>query len=350
MKLLILNYSMSESSLVFSHQKEAAIRLSEQFEETFVVTADENMGSEVQGIKISTTCWIGNERMRSVIKFYRTVLPIILKNHKNLVIFSHMTEVQSFLIAPWCRILKIPHFLWYAHTSKSFYLYLSYIFLTGIITSTPGSCPIKTKKVHSIGQAVNDMYLTGSLSVINHPPLSWYHVSRIDPSKNIDLIISIFSKLRGEGWDLKLNIYGASSLKKNQNYESLLMRKYQIDINSNWLCFKGPISRSQLFSVANNHDGFVHAFQGSLDKAVLEAVMCKRLVISINPEFMKEFSIEDYKGKNLKDNLLRQFSDVLEMSPAFINEKIEMNYLKCKRDHTMDQWLRKLGKLLKDEH
>ena len=78
--------------------------------------------------------------------------------------------------------------------------------------------------------------------------------------------------------------------------------------------------------------------------------MCKRLVISINPEFMKEFSIEDYKGKNLKDNLLRQFSDVLEMSPAFINEKIEMNYLKCKRDHTMDQWLRKLGKLLKDEH
>jgi len=349
MKLLILNYSMNESSLVFSHQREIAKRLSERFEEVHVITADEEVGAEVLGISVSSTRWIPNKRITSVIKFYRVALPLILKNRKNLIVFSHMTEVQSFLLAPWCHILRIPHFLWYAHTSKSFFLYATYPLVNGIITSTPGSCPLKGRKVHAIGQAIDETNLRGNPSEIQFPPLRWYHVGRVDSSKNIDLIISVFRRLRAAGWNLKLDIYGAPSSEKSKSYMASLLSKYRCEVDSNWLSFKGSIKRKQLYSIANDHDGFVHAFQGSLDKTVLEATLCKRIVASINPEYMKEFSIENKNDTNLEDLLLAQISRTLSTAPDSITRAIESNYEICNSNHTLERWLVELCKVLKNE-
>jgi len=347
MKLLIMNYSMNEESLVFSHQREVARRLSKKFEETFVVTADENLGAEIQGVCLISSCWKSDNRVKSVLRFYRKVFPLILKYRRKLVVFSHMTEVQSFLIAPWCRLLKIPHFLWYAHASKSFFLYAAYPLVNGVVTSTPGSCPLKGSKVYPIGQAIDEQIFTGHFSEIKSPPLNWYHVGRIDPSKKIDLIIDVFTKLRKFGWEMKLNIYGAPSSDSSQDYLTALLDKYRIEIASNWLCFKGSIRRHQLTSVANEHDGFVHAFQGSLDKAVLEAVLTKRIVASINPEFIRAFSYKNSFSGSLEERLFGQIIHYLDMSPAVIRYSIESNYEIAKKNHTMERWLFELCKVLK---
>lgn len=347
MKLLILNYSMNESSLLFSHQRVVSQRLSEEFEETHVITADEELGGKTQGLHVSSTRWKQNKRVKSVMAFYKETVPLILKNRRNLVVFSHMTEVQSFLIAPLCRIFQIPHFLWYAHASRSFFLYGSYPFLNGIVTSTPGSCPLKGKKVYPIGQAIDEQIFKGGFTEIKSPPLNWYHVGRIDPSKKIDMIIAIFARLRGIGWNLRLDIYGAPSSNKSQSYLVTLLEEYKNDINSNWLSFKGPIRRQQLLSVANEHDGFVHAFQGSLDKSVLEAVLSKRIVASINPEFIKEFSIEKSFNGSLEECLFNQITQYLDMSPAVIGNTIESNYEIAMKNHTIERWLVELCKVLK---
>ena len=348
MKLLILNYSMNESSLLFSHQRVVAQRLSEEFEETHVITADEELGAKTQGLYVTSTGWKPNKRLKSVIEFYKATVPLILKNRRSLVIFSHMTEVQSFLIAPWCRIFQIPHYLWYAHASRSFFLYGSSPFLNGIITSTPGSCPLKGKKVFPIGQAIDEQNLKGDFSKIKSPPLDWYHVGRIDSSKKIDLIIAVFVRLRAMGWNLKLDIYGAPSTEKSNNYLALLLNNFQTEITSSWLSFKGPIGRQQLFPIANQHDGFVHAFQGSLDKAVLEATLSKRIVASINPEFIREFDSKEYLGGNLEENLFNQVSQFLHLTPTAIRSAIESNYEIAKKNHTLERWLVELCRILKN--
>lgn len=261
-----------------------------------------------------------------------------------------MTEVQSFLIALWCRTLRIPHYLWYAHTSKSVFLYGSYLFVDGVITSTPGSCPIKGAKVYPIGQAIDEKILSGNPFEIKCPPLRWYHVGRVDPSKKIDLMISVFTRLRAMGWNLKLDIYGAPSSEKSKDYFASLLKKYQYELDSTWLCFKGPIKKNQLYSIANDHDGFVHAFQGSLDKAVLEATLCKRIVASINPEYMREFSIEGQIDGNLEDRLISAISRTLSMTPEDLARRIEFNYEICMSNHTLKRWVVELCKVLKNEN
>ena len=349
MKLLVLNYSMNESSMVFSHQKEVVRRLSKKFSDTFVITADEDVGTEVPGVSVFTTAWRRGARIKNVVKFYRVALPIILKNRKDLIVFSHMTEVQSFLLSPWCRILHIPHYLWYAHASRSLLLVATYPLIDGVITSTVGSCPLRGMKVYPIGQAIDEANLKGRFSEIKFPPLRWYHVGRVDPSKNIDLLISVFARLRTIGWDLKLDIYGAPSSEKSKDYLANLLSKYQQDINLKWLCFRGSIERHHLSTIANDHDGFVHAFQGSLDKAVLEAILCKRIVVSINPEYIREFTSDNPVGENLHERLFVGMTEVLSMTPQAISNAIELRYESCRNDHTLNRWIVELCRILKNE-
>lgn len=340
---------MNESSLVFSHQREIARGLAEQFEETTVITADEDTGSDLPGIRILSSRWKPSKRIVSILKFYRLALPFIQKNHSNLIVFSHMTEVQSFLIAPWCRMFGVPHFIWYAHASKSFFLYASYPLVNGIITSTSGSCPLKGKKVHVIGQAIEEAILKGEISGVRFPPLRWYHVGRIDPSKNIDLIISVFKQLRAEGWELTLDLYGAPSSEKSLGYFTALLKEIQDEDSLNWVSFRGPIRRDQLPSIASDHDGFVHAFQGSLDKTALEATLCKRIVVSINPEYMKEFSIQNDFNTNLEQTLFAHMLRALRASPDALNKALELNFKICKSRHTSERWFIEICKVLKND-
>lgn len=342
MNLLVLNYSMNPKSLVFSHQSDVVKRLSDHFEKTFVITADEEFEVFPTKLVIKSSYWKNGKTLKSALRFYRTVLPLMFSQRKRLVVFSHMTEVQSFLIAPICRILGIRHFLWYAHTSQSNYLRLSFPFLNGIITSTPGSCPVKGSKVHPIGQAIDHKIFNSVNSIPLNPPLRWYHIGRMDKSKNIDLIIEVFKQLRKEGWNLTLDFYGDSSSESTKNYLKSLTQKYFSGNHDDWLKYHGAVERNKIPRVAELYDGFIHAFQGSLDKAVLEATMCKRIVVSINPEFESEFNHYDSGNKSLFDKLSLQLLSALEMPKEEQGIKIERFFKKTQESHSLDNWISKL--------
>lgn len=348
MKLLVLNYSMDPRSLVFSHQREVVKRLSLKFEHTFVVTADENTGEKIENVDIFSSNWIRRKAFKNVIHFYQTVLPVVFPHRKNLIVFSHMTEVQSFLIAPLCRVLGIPHFLWYAHKSKSKYLKLSLPFLSGVVTSTPGSCPVKSSKVHPIGQAIDHELFSVTKSFPKNPPLRWYHVGRMDKSKNIDLIIEVFDKLRKAGWSLQLDFYGEPSSNTAKRYFDELKLRYLTNNNSSWLTFHGSVERTRIPQVASQYDGFVHAFQGSLDKAVLEAAMCKRVVVSINPEFEVEFSSTNFTGQTLFDKLALQLLMALEMSEEEQRARIQAFYSIAREHHSLETWINELLEVIRN--
>jgi glycosyltransferase involved in cell wall biosynthesis len=293
----------------------------------------------MKNLEIRSTHWKRGKSLTNAINYYRTVLPIILSQRRNIVIFSHMTEVQSFLIAPLCRLLKIRHFLWYAHKNRSKYLKLALPFLSGIITSTPGSCPIKGPKVHAIGQAIDHNLFSVADYRPKNPPSCWYHVGRMDKSKHIDLMIDVFRQLRKNGWNLTLHLYGDISTQHSENYPVSSSPSFLSRNNSSWLTFHGPIERAKIPEIARHHDGFVHAFQGSLDKAVLEAVMCRRVVVSINPEFEAHFCSSTSTSQNLFDRLMSQLLKVLKMSEVEQNTRIEEFYNTCRRNHSLDKWI-----------
>ena len=188
MELLVFNYSMNRNSQVFSHQRTVVRQLSKHFSHIDVITAEAFQDSAIDGVSVYSTNWIAGRKIRNIVNFYRIAIPLLLK-HKGGKIFSHMTEVQTALSLPISKLLGIKHFLWYAHKSASRFLYFSYPQVDGVVTSTPGSCPISGNKVFPIGQAVDTKLSKQITKLPELPPKKWYHVGRIDPSKNLDLII-----------------------------------------------------------------------------------------------------------------------------------------------------------------
>lgn len=345
MNLLVFNYSMNEKSQVFSHQRRIVMKLANYYDSIDVITADPTTSLSIPNVHIYSTNWIPGVILRNVINFYRVSLPLIFKNRKG-VIFSHMTEVQSLLISPICKLLQIRHFLWYAHKSDSVFLSLVYPFLDGVITSTDGSCPVKGKKVKSIGQSVDLEPIAQISRIPSIPPRSWYHIGRLDPSKNLEFLIEALAPLRLKDPRITLHLYGTPTTEQAEKYLNKLRIKYN---NSNypWVYFHGQLNYNDLASVSNSHDGFIHAYWGSLDKALVEAIIQKRVVVSSNPEYLWVFRNQRLLRENQFGELQSQLSKIYGEEPSNTLEQIEKDFRLASDHHSLDNWIAQLLSILK---
>ena len=218
--LLVINYAMDEKSQVFSHQVEVVNKLADKYDQVSVLTGLIGTYKVSSNVKVFSCNWIPGNRFTSLFRFMMKFLQLLGSN-KFTCIFSHMTSVQSTFISPIARVLRIRHYLWYAHTSDNIYLQISRQLTNGIITSTPGSCPIKGRKVSAIGQCVDSKVFDKKLE-LETPIIKLIHIGRFDPSKNIESIVAEIKQLRDEHPGLKLNIIGSPSSNKFQHYmESL---------------------------------------------------------------------------------------------------------------------------------
>lgn len=343
MKLLIFNYSMNRDNQVFSHQRRIVLELAEHFDEIDVITSENYLDAEIDSVNVFSINWKLGHRIRNLIVFYLIAIPLLIK-HRGGILFSHMTEVQSALIALPCRILGIRHVLWYAHKSPSLYLRLSYPFVDIIATSTFGSCPVAGRKVVALGQSIDATMTEKITRLPSFPPRNWYHVGRIDPSKNIEIIINAIKVLKQRDPEVKLHFYGTPSSKKFESYFSELKSSHS---NEKWIVFNGHLNSSQLAEVTNLHDGFIHAFWGSLDKALVEAIMLRRIVVSANPEYLHQFESVKIDKLDLFEELMRQINNLLGESQDSAMLEVERKFQIAHSSHELKGWVERLLRVLK---
>lgn len=344
MKLLLMNYSMNSSSQIFSHQRKVVSELSKKIDEIDVITSDVFRDLPIENVNVFSVRWQLGKTFRNISNFYKVAIPLLLK-HRGGIVFSHMTDVQSALIALPCRILGIRHILWYAHKTPSIFLKFCYPFLSVLATSTPGSCPISGKKVVILGQAIDCSMSHGPYRPPGIPPKSFYHVGRIDPSKNIELVIRAVEALYRDDQEVRLNIYGAPSTDKYENYFQSLKSTYA---KSEWITFHGPITSKELAKISNRHDGFVHAFWGSLDKALIEAIVLRRIVISGNPEYLDQFEKKKILETDLEQEILGQIKTLRHSTRHAIQADVERKLAIALDSHELKGWINRLVKVLND--
>ena len=203
---------MDEKSQVFSHQVDVVNKLADKYDQVTVLTGLIGTYKVSSNVKVFSCNWIAGKRFFSLYRFMMKFFQLLGSN-KFTCIFSHITSVQSTFISPITRVLRIRHYLWYAHTSDNIYLQISRALTNGIITSTPGSCPIKGRKVYAIGQSVDSKFFNKKLR-LETPIIKLIHIGRFDPSKNIESIVAEIKQLRDEHPGLKLNIIGSPSSDK----------------------------------------------------------------------------------------------------------------------------------------
>jgi glycosyltransferase involved in cell wall biosynthesis len=332
---------MDEDDPLLSHQIQAVNSLANQFDQITVVTGRIGKHEKKSNVQIISTNWIPGRKIQSALTFLGIAIPHIFFGNYS-VLFSHMTEVQSSLVAPLTRIRRLRHFLWYAHTTHSKYLRWSHLWVNGIITSTLGSCPIKGRRVFPIGQAVDPR-------AFPFAPRTDYafnqaiHIGRFDPSKKIEKIISTGKQILKENPSFKLTLIGSPSTVKAKIESERLLSQFHEDIGKGWLVFLPSVRRSEVPALLASQDFFIHAYEGSLDKTLIEATMSGMPVITLNPEYQSEFG--NWGSKN-PPTLYSEYLGLSLKSEGDLSAILNSRTDKSKSDHSIDSWINNLVRVL----
>jgi hypothetical protein len=339
-KLLVINYSMNENDPLLSHQIEAVRSLSRTFSQVMVITSNLGPALLPSNVTVKDLKWSQRSVAGNTFNFFRVILPLIIR--RDVVIFSHMTDVQAALIAPVAKILGVKHYQWYAHATFSRYLKWSRVWVNGVITSTSGSCPIAGKKVFPIGQAI----IPESFEFIarqQNKLTKALHVGRFDPSKNIHLIAETCIMISKNETPITFTQIGNPTTDLARRYAKSFELEYADLIENQVIMVKPSILRTEIASYMAANDFFIHAYVGSLDKTLIEATLSGLPVITLNPEYQSQFGT--WSGLT-NPNLYSEYMALKNLDTAELNIELERRRLVCEREHSLENWTGKLTTIL----
>lgn len=304
--LFVSNYSMDENNPTFSHQFESVVALASEYKKVIVLTREfqiNNLDNVPSNIIVNVRTWKKNSKIINSAKWFFYLFQIF-RREKIFCAFFHMTEVESVFALPIMKLLRIPSCLWYAHKSNSLGLKIFHKFGNLVLTSTSGSCPINGVKVRAIGQGINTEKFYSPPREISQRN-KFICIGRVDESKRIELVINVLAKIKLSHRDLELTIIGRSSSEKYRDKILNLVKDCNTSYESNWIKFSSEIPRNQIPKLFFSSDVLIHAYNGSLDKVLLEASLAGLPVITTNYEFNREFNTS--QGLNLYQNLVDFF-------------------------------------------
>ena len=342
--LLILNYCLDEDNQVLSHQAEIALELAKKFQRVTVITGYVGSFLAPENMAVISLHWKSRSSLKNLRQLIYYFLRVCLFD-RPIAIFSHMTENYTLATGLFSRILGVKHVLWYAHTSGSFRLKIASLLANLIVTSTSGSFPFKSRKVLAIGQSIrSDLFLPREQQPQKFEDA--IHVGRIDPSKNLDLIISCF--LKRVDISGKLTIVGKPSNAESTIEWEKCKSKFENFFESGRIIEVGTVARKALPDNLVESDFFLHAFIGSLDKAIVEATFCKVPVVTVNPEYIDEFGTwsQNNDALTLEMELMSFFAIDESERIKLINERYSIALDK----HSFTSWVGKLKIILESDY
>lgn len=344
MRLILINYSMSPNSLVFSHQRETVFALSPFFESIHVFTTEPHSEPLPANVSVTKVTWKRNAPFSNSYRIYKALVPFLLRNQKSTV-FSHMTDVHATLISPITWVLRMRHILWYAHATNSPYLVWSSFFVSNIVSSTVGSCNLKInrKKIKFINQGINEVhfpYRARSFKKLSR----FLYYGRLDESKNIHLLLELMVALRESNDIINLNIFGKPANLKSEQYISRLTSSSKASMLSDIVKFKGSVERRDIPKIARDYEVFINLFTGSLDKTLIEATLMGMPVVTWNKEYCSQFGTwSKTPPKETLEFIIEEIDNLKSSSVLEIQTEIFSRRDQALKNHSFDGWIERLS-------
>jgi glycosyltransferase involved in cell wall biosynthesis len=147
--------------------------------------------------------------------------------------------------------------------------------------------------------------------------------------------------------EVTLEIVGSPSSDLYKQYSQDIISKFSLAPYNSWLKFTSYIPREDLPKLLRGKDGFIHGFQGSLDKTLVEATFSGLPVVTINREYLNNFGSWG-SGDNFGDLTLESEALALfKMSEDDLKREIDRRYALAVSQHEITGWVDRLVKILK---
>jgi glycosyltransferase involved in cell wall biosynthesis len=232
-------------------------------------------------------------RLKYLINFYKTIF-----NQRNNYdsVFVHMNVEYIILAGLFWKLMKKNVFLWYTHKTVSLRLRFAHMWVKNVFTASKESFRLHSKKMVVMGHGINtDKFSpdsggrisnTNSDSKNNSGLFNILSVGRISEIKDYKTLVLAIKDLKEIGKKIKLEIVGSPITDSDFAYFQKikdLIAKLQLNEQVN---FAGPVTHDIIPKYINSADLFVNMSNtDSIDKAVLEAMSCGKMVLTSNYAF-----------------------------------------------------------------
>lgn len=284
MRLLILTQKVdaNDPNLGFFHRW--IEEFARQCESVIVICLYEGRYQLPKNVRILS---LGKESGVSRMKYLRRFFTYIWKERENYdAVFAHMNQVYVLLGGFIWRMLSKKTSLWYAHGSVSSSLRWAEKCVDIIFTSTPEGFRLKSKKIHIVGQGIDQSLFAIPKKEKHQDTFKIISVGRIGPVKHLEVLIRALPLVMQTIPQAELHLYGSPQTSGEKEYLRELETLVTQEGLGGKVHFDGPVVYSDLPGVLADADVFAQASQtGSLDKAVLEALAADIPAVSTNEAF-----------------------------------------------------------------
>lgn len=266
--------------------------------------------------------------------------------------FVHM--IPKFVLAgwPWFQATGTPVILWYAHSSVTWDLKLAHELVDRVVTPTEASFRLSSDKLHVLGHGIDmDRFEIPQYNGRHRERL--LYVGRVDPVKNVELLVETLGHLDIDGADARLRIVGEPT--HEDDYLDQLRSVAQDHNVADAVTLVGSVSHKAVVKEYQQAGVFLNASQtGSLDKTEVEAMATGTPTLSSNDSFrdMVQSSKLDtglltFEPGDAAD-LARTVEQTLQLSKS---DYIELGK-RCRRvveeRHSVDSLMASVASLLSD--
>jgi len=296
----------------------------------------------------------GAGKLKKFMNFNKIALRIVLSRKVDS-IFIHMCPLYAILASPYAKLMRVPMVMWYTHKSTNLTLKIAHLLVDKVITASEESFRLKSKKKIVTGHGIDiDFFKPAEkLHLSNDGKKIILSVGRISPIKDYETLIEATNLLVNEKGikNIEFLIVGDIGTSEQKSYLKKLkslVEKYNL---KDFIHFIGSVLHHKIVRYYQDCDVFVNLCPtGGLDKTVLEAMSCEKLVLTSNVAFKQMLGNLNYnltfkKGnyKELADKILNLLS--LDVKETRLTREELRNIVM--RDHSVDGSMNKVVEVLK---
>jgi len=220
----------------------------------------------------------GSSRLKRLWLFYKYIWQL---RHEYDNVFVHMNQVYVILGGLLWRVWGKKIGLWYMHGTVSSSLKVAEKITHSIFSGSKKSFRLASRKLLVTGHGIDTEHFCYSGEQKTFDLIT---VGRIGQSKNLMVQIDVVKELAEQGVDISLMVVGGAVTQAEKRYEGELHSYAKQCSLEDRIKFIGRVPQSDLPAMLSKAKVFVTTAQnGSLDKAILEAMSCGLTVVSIAP-------------------------------------------------------------------
>lgn len=280
MKILICTQTVDQRDPVLGFFHRWLVEFAKHCESVLVICLREGQHQLPGNVKVLS---LGKETGKSRIKHLRRFIYYIVRNLSIYdAVFVHMNP-EYVLMGRWLwKIMRKRTVLWYTHKSTTLKLRLASRMVNVICTASPESFRLKRRNVVVTGHGID----TEIFAAPRAKPVDFMRivtVGRISKSKGVHTMLEAASLLPRNGVPYRFTIVGGPVTRADERYYDELLQQIDTLHLQEFVGFAGPKDGTEIPAILARSDVFLHASDtGSLDKAMLEAMAARCVVLSSN--------------------------------------------------------------------